>query len=354
MRMTHAVSARDREHVIANTGDLWERVRGERIFVTGGTGFVGTWMVEAFVAANAAYRLGAKMVLLTRDAARFHRRAPHLAGDPAVELVTGDAVDFAAPAGRFGFVVHAATERHHAADAARPLATVDRDVAATRHVLEVARHAGTRRILLTSSGAVYGRQPADVVAMSEEYPGAPDPTDESTAYGQGKRMSEFACASYARVFGFDAVVARLFAFVGPHLPLDQGYAVGDFLGDVLAGRAIRIGGDGTAVRSYLYAADLAIWLWTILLGGTAGRAYNVGSSQAVSVRDLAQTIAATLAPATAIEIAAQPVAGAAGARYVPSVARAERELGLHVLIPLPEALRRTFAFHADGAPETVA
>jgi dTDP-glucose 4,6-dehydratase len=343
--MTRAVSARDREHMLAHTVDLWEALRGERVFMTGGTGFVGTWLVEAFVAANDAYDLGATVVLLSRDPARFAARAPHLAGDRAVRLFAGDAVDFTSPEGCFTFVVHAATERQNGDAGATSLRTLDRDTAATRRVLDFARHAETRRVLFTSSGAVYGSQPATLSHVSETYPGAPDATDVRTAYGQGKRLSEFACASYARTYGFAAVIARLFAFVGPHLPLRAGFAVGDFLGDILAGSAIRIGADGTAVRSYLYAADLAIWLWTMLLRGAPGRAYNVGSAHALSIRQLAELMVAELAPGTAIEVEGQTLAGAAGARYVPSIDRAESELGLRVHVALPDALRRTYDFY---------
>lgn len=348
MTTTPAVAVRDREHVLVHTAGLWDALRGERVFMTGGTGFVGTWLVEAFVAANDAYDLGATLVVLSRDPARFAARAPHLAGDRAVRLIAGDAVDFTQPAGRFAFVVHAATERS-GDTAAAPLRALDRDVAATRRVLELARHAQTRRLLFTSSGAVYGTQPAALSHVAETYAGAPDTTDVRTAYGHAKRLSEFACASYAQAYGLDAVIGRLFAFVGPHLPLDGGFAVGDFLANVLGGCAIRIGGDGTAVRSYLYAADLAIWLWTMLLRGERGCAYNVGSAHAVSIRRLAELVAAELAPGTAIEVEGGTLPGAAGARYVPSIARAERELGLRVRIPLPDALRRTYDFYRGAA-----
>jgi dTDP-glucose 4,6-dehydratase len=347
--MTRAVSIGDREHVLAHTAGIWDALRGERVFMTGGTGFVGTWLVEAFVAANAAYELGATIVLLSRDPARFAARAPHLAGDRAVRLIAGDVVDFTPPDGRFAFVVHAATETQRGAAAAAPLQALDRDVAATRRVLELARRAQTRRMLFTSSGAVYGTQPPELAHVSESYPGAPDPTDVGAAYAHGKRLSEFACASSARAYGFDVVIGRLFAFVGPHLPLDAGFAAGDFLADVLAGNAIHIGGDGTAVRSYLYAADLAIWLWTMLLRGEAGCAYNVGSAEPVSIRRLAELMASELAPGTPIEVGHRAVPGAAGARYVPSIERAERELGLRVRVALPDALRRTYDFYRGTA-----
>lgn len=337
--------AADREHILRVSGDLWEPLRGQRIFITGGTGFVGTWMVEAFSAANRAYALGAQATLLTRDPERFRARRPHLVSDPSIALATGDATSFEAPPGAFAFVIHAATERWFEADRERPLSIVERDAVATRRILDFAAVRGAGRLLFTSSGAVYGPDAAALERVPETFLGAPDPTQARAAYGESKRLSEFACTSYARAFGFDAVVARLFAFVGPYLPLDEGYAIGNFINDALAQRPIAIAGDGTPVRSYLYAADLAVWLWTMLLRGTAGCAYNVGSPHALSIRDLAGVVADAVAPGTNVTVAGEPAPGVAPSHYVPDTSRAESELGLKPWIELPEAIRRTYAFH---------
>jgi dTDP-glucose 4,6-dehydratase len=149
------------------------------------------------------------------------------------------------------------------------------------------------------------------------------------------------CSSYSSVYGFDALIARLFAFVGPYLPLDANYAVGNFIRDALAGGPVRIEGDGAPYRSYLYAADLAIWLWTILFRGASARPYNVGSPEAFSIADLAARVTAQIAPGAPIQIARPPAPGAPPSRYVPDMRRAETELGLRVWIPLEEGIRRT-------------
>ena len=289
--------------------------------------------------------LGISAVLLTRNPAAFHSRSPHLAEDRAVTLHLGDAAGFEFPDGAFPLVVHAATERYFPPDAEHPASTLDRDLAATRRVLELARTRGARRLLFTSSGAVYGRQPPALSHIPEDYPGAPLPTDTSSAYGQGKRISEFLCGAWSEVYGFDAVIARMFAFVGPYFPLDQNYAAGNFIRDAMAGGPVQIAGDGTPYRSYLYAADLAIWLWTILFRGKPARAYNVGSADAVTIADLARRVVSVIAPSAPIRMARQPEPGAPALRYVPATGRAEKELGLRPWIPLEEGVRRTWEWH---------
>ncbi|HSN13747.1 MAG TPA: NAD-dependent epimerase/dehydratase family protein, partial [Anaeromyxobacteraceae bacterium] len=146
-----------------------------------------------------------------------------------------------------------------------------------------------------------------------------------------------------REHGFDAVIARCFAFAGPYLPLDAHYAIGNFVRDALARGPIRVGGDGTPLRSYLYGADLALWLWTLLARGRAARPYNVGSEDAVSIAELARIVARVLDTGRGVEIAKAAVPGRAAERYVPSTRRIREELGLAPTFTLEEAIVRTAA-----------
>ena len=133
------------------------------------------------------------------------------------------------------------------------------------------------------------------------------------------------------------------------MQIEAHFAIGNFIADRLHNRTIRVQGDGSAVRSYLYASDLAVWLWTILFKGPSGRAYNVGSEDALNIAALAREVDAALPPKVGVNIASEAISGAAVHRYVPSTARAHEELGLSFEVPLREAIRRTYAWFSESA-----
>jgi dTDP-glucose 4,6-dehydratase len=158
-------------------------------------------------------------------------------------------------------------------------------------------------------------------------------------------MSECLCATYAQDHGLETKVTRIYALVGPYLPLDLHFAIGNFIRDAMAGKPIEIKGDGTPYRSYLYAADLTIWLWTILIRGASTRPYNVGSRLPLSIAETAQAVSRALPGHVPIEIAKKIVPGQLPSRYVPENLRAQEELGLREWTPLDEAIRRTAQSH---------
>jgi dTDP-glucose 4,6-dehydratase len=331
------------DEVLARTGDLWDGLRGARLFITGGTGFFGCWLLETLLWAEDRLSLGANAVVLTRNPAAFVAKAPHLATHRAIALHHGDVRSFAFPDGAFSHVVHAAVDATPPIDQAGRRHVMDVIVDGTRRTLEFARARGAGRVLLTSTGGIYGRQPLELDCVPEEYRGAPDPVDVHASGAAAKRAAE-TVAALSNDGAVQTTIARCFAFIGPYLPLDDKFAAGNFIRDALAGGPIRVAGDGTPVRSYLYAADLAVWLWTILLRGRAMRPYNVGSSEAITIRALAELIRDTLAPGVRIDVAHAPVQGAPVSRYVPSVERASAELGLVPTVHLREAVARTARF----------
>ena len=333
--------ATDLEHILACTPGLWEELRGQRLFLTGGTGFFGCWLLESFAWANDRLGLDASVLVLTRDPAAFRAKAPHLAAHPAIQFHTGDVRSFEFPEGRFSHVIHAAADVSATLGAEEPLRVFDTIVAGTRRALDFACHCQARKFLLTSSGAVYGRQPPDLAQVPEDYAGAPNPLGPDSAYHEGKRAAELLCALYGKQHGLETRIARCFAFVGPWLPLDIHFAIGNFIHDGLRGGPIKVNGDGAPFRSYLYAADLAGWLWTVLFKGQPARPYNVGSEMALPIGEVARLVGGAFQPPVEVRFARPLQPGKPAERYVPSTARARMELGLRETIPLADAIRRT-------------
>lgn len=291
------------------------------------------------VAANDVLGANVRATVLSRNPARFRAEVPHLGLRPEFAWVVGEPAGFEVPAGGFDYLIDVATPSA-AEVGAGGTAIVERCLQGSANLLGFAKSASVRRVLYASSGAVYGRQPENVERLAEDFP-----ADAATVspYGRLKQRSEVLLLGS----GLDCVIARGFAFIGPYLPLTDKFAAGSFIHDALAGGPIRINGDGTPLRSYLYAADLAIWLLTLLVRGRAGEAYNVGSDHAISLVKLATDIA-MLAGGAAIEIAKPPSASHPG-RYVPAIRKARDGLGIDAPLALATGLQRTLAWARQTA-----
>ncbi|WP_103668976.1 NAD(P)-dependent oxidoreductase [Pseudanabaena sp. BC1403] len=337
--------ALDLDHIILHTDNLWEQLRGKRIFITGGTGFFGCWLLESFVWANENLSLDSTIYVLTRNIQSFTKKAPHLANNQAIKLHVGDITSFVFPELQFSYVIHAATEVNLLSNRNSSLDIFNTIVEGTKHVLEFTKQCGAEKFLLTSSGAVYGKQPNDMTHIFEEYQGSPDLMSIQSAYGQGKRVSEFLCAGYANIYDFEVKIARCFAFIGAYLPLDSHLAIASFINAGLSKTPINIQGDGTAYRSYLYMADLTIWLWHILFRGKNCCPYNVGSDQEISIKNLAILVSQAFKHKPEIHIAqkndpAQPIE-----RYVPSIQRVFNSLQLKPTISIEDAINRSINWY---------
>lgn len=329
----------ERDRMFARLANDWPQLAGARIFMTGGTGFIGRWMLEALADANRRLNLGVEAVILSRDPDAFARKAEHLATDPAITLVRGDVLRFEPPEGQFTHLVHAATDASADLTENDPRRMFDTIVGGTRRTLDHAL-AQKARYFFLSSGAVYGSQPWETSHVGEDWLGGPDIGNARNAYAEGKRAAEMLCAIYRKQFALDIVTARIFALLGPLLSLDIHFAAGNFIRDALAGRSIRVEGAGTAVRSYLYIADLTVWLWKILLRAAPGSVYNTGSEEAVSIAELARLVGELLG-APGVDILGRPDPGWNPGRYVPSSAKIRNELGVEAETSLGEAILRT-------------
>ncbi len=352
---------RDLDHALAKVGPLWEKLRGSRLFITGGTGFIGRWLLATLAYANQKLNLEVTATVLSRDPELFLKKVPELKTFGCFQWIQGDIRTFNIEGSQFDYVIHGATDADHDLIRRDPVLVAQTIVSGTHRALQAAAKAQAKKVLFLSSGAIYGEQPMDMAHIRENFIGTALPIDSTSTYGESKRLAELLCLIYEKQFGFSVSTARLFSVVGPHLPLEGEYAIGNFIRDAAEKlNAISVKGDGRAVRSYLYAADVAVWLWTLLLHPQSHGPYNVGSPYSIRMSDLAREVSEAarrclgLAEAMAIRTENKATSSLIpGKHYVPSIERAETELGLQMWVSLPNALDRTLQWAIADKKERI-
>ena len=269
----------------------FERLDGSRILLTGGSGFVGKWMLQTAKIAqeNSANKI--EILVPTRRLSAHHVQSAIAIGCPNVSWVEGDFLNSALDLGHIDIIIHAATPASAQLNTENPAEMLRINVEAMESVLRYA--SDNKPLLFTSSGAIYGTQPQSVSHIAEgEFEPEP-PTNQLNAYAQGKQIAEKLCREAGRSGQCSPIIARLFAFGGEYLPRDTHFAIGNFIQNVLDRQPIAIQGDGQARRSYLYGADMATWLWCAIAhsGGKNTGPFHIGSEHSVSILELAQTVA---------------------------------------------------------------
>lgn len=344
MKCYNELLEKDLEHILIHTKDIFENFRNKTIFVTGGTGFFGKWFLETFAYANEKLNINYKIIVVSRNPENFLKEFHYFKNNPIFKFIKGDVRDFISPEESIDYIIHAATEASAKLNREDPLLMMDTIIEGTKRTLEFAKEKKVKSYLFISSGAVYGKQPSEISHISEDYVGAPNCQDTNSAYGEGKRVGELLSAIYFKQFGIAVKIARCFAFVGPYLPLDTHFAIGNFINNGLKGNPIIIKGDGTPYRSYLYASDLIIWLLKIMIFGKSNVPYNVGSDEDLNIHELANTIADCFENKIKVEMKMKPNLSKNVERYVPSVTRIKNEYQLNVKIKLINSIKKTLAF----------
>jgi UDP-glucose 4-epimerase len=313
----------------------------ERVLVTGGAGFIGSHVCHEL------RRRGHAVVVL--DDLSTGNRA-NLDG-LGVELVQGSVADPDAVARAMrgvGRVVHLAALPSVARSLERPLDTHHACATGTATVLHAAAGAKARVVYAGSSSA-YGNQ--DVLHKHEGLR-----EDPLSPYAAAKLAGELYCRSFARVYGLGVVVTRFFNVFGPRQPADSPYSgvVAAFCRALLAGKAVRIDGDGQQARDFTYVEDVVQGVLRCLFADSSGcETVNLAYGQSTTVRDLYDRLAAMAArvPGAGPQpapIHAPPRAG--DVRHsLAATDRAKDRFGFVPTVGFAEGLQRTFDWYRQQA-----
>ena len=329
---------------LQNIVDLCERefkaLSTANIFITGGTGFIGCWILEAIRHSNLTLKTNISASILTRSIISFKKKAPHLAHYELFNFIEGDVTNFISPTKSYSHLIHAATDASADLNENNPLKMFSTIIDGTKKALDLAVEKNVENVLYLSSGAVYGQQPWEIKKVPENWLGGPNWVDARATYSEAKRAAEMLCAIYMKQFGLKVSIARIFALLGPYLSLDIHFAAGNFIRDAISNKKVIVNGDGLPCRSYLYASDLTIWLLKMLVNSHQLPPMNVGSDESISVGELARKIS-TLLGTGEYEIMYKPDKGWNPGIYVPKTEIAYKELGVERTVSLDEAIIRT-------------
>jgi dTDP-glucose 4,6-dehydratase len=313
-----------------------------RILITGGTGFFGRAILRYLILNNQPQKLS--IAILSRNPKLFLTSYPEFAGIPWIKVYKGDILNDLKSINcnnQFTHIIHAAAD-----STINPkFSKIDRYnqiVEGTKNLLEFAVANNIKKFLYVSSGDVYGQKPVKLKFVPETYMGALDTLAINNVYAMSKRIAEHLCSLYQDKYGLECTIARCFSFVGPDLPSNSHFAIGNFIRDALVNSEIIVKGDGTPIRSYLYQDDLAEWLLTILMKGKSGEIYNVGSDEFVSIHKLAKIVRDIVSPEKNVKIVGNNTIDIKiRNRYIPNILKAKNSLNLIVKTPLSLAIKIT-------------
>jgi len=320
------------------------------LFITGGTGFFGRSLLRRMLEISRHIDLkDGAVTVLARNPDAFLNSYPEFSKENWLRFRKGDILQSLEKISneglKYSHVLHAAADSTLGPKMGS-LERFDQIVTGTRNILDFATQVEAKKFLLTSSGGVYGALPPHLESFPESYMGMANPLEASNSYSVAKRLAEHLCSLYAEKYGLEVVVARCFAFVGPDLPLDVHFAIGNFIRDALNGNSIVINGNGSPIRSYLYQDDLADWLIALIECGVPGNAYNVGSDQTISILDLANLVKSTLSENVSIDV--RDLSGSTvdiRNRYIPNIEKIKQELKMEITVPLKKAIELTAQRH---------
>lgn len=335
----------DAEAVLNGRIDQLEALRGQQLYVSGGTGFLGTWLLELVAVLNERHAFGTKVTVFSRNARRFAQGWPHLGQLDWVHFQEGDIRYLSELPRDTRYIIHAAALTDRRLFASQPSAVAETNGLGTLRILRAANLLeDLQKFVLVSSGLVYGQQPWDKPDVAEDFAGPLRSDDVNAVYAESKRFAEMVAQCAISESKLPIVTLRPFAFVGPYQSLELPWAVTDFIRDSLAGGPIRIMGDGATVRSLMYASDFAFGVLSALVRGKPRETYNLGSPEAVDLGSLARMITQFFSPVPEIRTRLGQV-GHDRTRLVPSIGKAGADWNLKVTVPLSEALQRTIAWN---------
>jgi nucleoside-diphosphate-sugar epimerase len=271
----------------------WEDLRNKTVMVTGGGGFLASYLIKALLFANAMHSLNIKVVCVVRCSGGGYVRLKDWISNPNLAIYHQDISEtLQADFPHADIIIHAASQASPKYYGVDPVGTLSPNSIGTLQLLQHALRSNVSQFVFISSGEVYGNPLSKDNLISEIDFGSLDPVNVRSCYAESKRMGEAMCAAWGHQYDLHTNIIRPFHTYGPGIALNDGRVFADFVAAVVERRDIHLSSDGAALRPFCYLTDAIVGFLTILFKGQKGNAYNIGNPDAeISIRELAYLVA---------------------------------------------------------------
>jgi UDP-glucuronate decarboxylase len=303
----------------------------QRILVSGGAGFIGSHLCEHLL------DLGHEVICVDNFFTASRANVEHLLGNQRFEVVRHDVTQ--------PLVIQVDEIYHLACPASpihyqrNPVSTIRTAVHGTLNMLDMAREVSAR-ILIASTSEIYGDPQQH--PQRESYWGNVNPIGPRACYDEGKRCAEALTVSYARQYGIETRVARIFNTYGPRMHEDDGRVVSNFVVRALRREPLEIYGDGNQTRSFCFVSDLIAGLTALMNHPSDPGPVNLGNPTERTIKQLAELVVELTGSTSPLRM--QPLPTDDPTRRQPDISRARGVLGWEPTVSMEEGLARTIEY----------
>jgi UDP-glucuronate decarboxylase len=288
------------KEIIPEFRDYLKSLAGKTILITGGNGFLPSYLVDTFSIINKDSDKKIKLIIINKNQVNKDSRLGHLLGDKNVTFIAADAgKKFDIPF-HPDIIIHAASRANPTSFLEDPMDTIDANVNGIRYLLDYAKDHPVEQFIFFSSGEIYGNPVAEFVPTPEIYSGNVDCLGKYACYIESKRFAETLAITYFRQYKVPVKFLRIILAYGPGMRND-GKVVSDFFDSAIKNKEIKIRDRGEARRSFCYASDAARQIFYVMFKGQNGEAYNIGDdTNNVSIKELADMVSDVLGNGTIV------------------------------------------------------
>lgn len=289
--MLSKIIQEDIEYIINHNLD-WNILSNSTVLISGASGFLPSYIVETLVYLNEKQNKNIKIIALVRNKEKALKRFEHHKNIKDLEFLVQDVCETINinSEKKIDYIIHAASNASPKFYGTDPVGTINANVLGTVNLLKLAKEKSVKSFLFFSSGEVYGEVKENQIPTKENDYGYIDLLNVRSCYAESKRIGENLCVSWHHQYGIPIKIIRPFHTYGPGMDLNDGRVFADFVSDVIKNRNIVMKSDGSNTRAFCYISDFTVGMFSALLKGEIGVAYNVGFNKETSIVGLAKML----------------------------------------------------------------